>query len=86
VAGVSSKQEYVAMLEAAGFQRIDVTGETSAAALVGGADLTSAACACADPTVSTIVGELMKSVPMEDLVAAARLVVSAKFAAHKPGA
>jgi SAM-dependent methyltransferase len=86
VAGVSLKQEYVAMLAAAGFERIGVTGETSAAALLGGADLTQAACACADPTASTILSELVKSVPMEDLLAAARLVVSAKFAAYKPAA
>jgi SAM-dependent methyltransferase len=84
VAGVSLKGDYLAMLEAAGFERIEVMGETSAAAMLGGADLAQAACACADPTVSSLVSELVKSVPVEDLIAAARLVVSAKFAAYKP--
>jgi SAM-dependent methyltransferase len=85
VAGVSLKDDYIAMLKAAGFERIEVMGETSAAAMLGGADLTQAACACADPTVSSLLGELIKSVPVEDLVEASRLVVSAKFAAHKRG-
>jgi SAM-dependent methyltransferase len=84
VAGVSLKDDYVAMLTAAGFERIEIVGETPAAAMLGVTDLAQAACACADPTVSNLVGELIKSVPAEDLMAAARLVVSAKFAAYKP--
>ena len=84
VAGVSLKDDYVAMLEAAGFERIEIVGETPAAAMLGVTDLAQAACACADPTVSSLVGELVKSVPAEDLMEAARLVVSAKFAAYKP--
>jgi SAM-dependent methyltransferase len=83
VAGVSLKNDYVAMLKAAGFERVEVKDETSAAAMLGGADLTQTACACADPTVSSIVSELVKSVPVKDLLAAAKLVVSAKFAAYK---
>ena len=83
VAGVSLKDDYIAMLKAAGFERIEVMGETSAAAMLGGVDLSQAACACADPTVSSLVGELIKSVPVEDLIEASRLVVSAKFAAYK---
>jgi arsenite methyltransferase len=83
VAGVSLKDDYVAMLQAAGFERIEVTGETSAVGLLGGEDIAQSACACADPTVSSLVSELVKSIPVEDLLAAARLVVSAKFAAYK---
>ena len=83
VAGVSLKDDYVAMLQAAGFERVEVKDETSAAAMLGGADLTQTACTCADPTVSSLVSELVKSVPVEDLLAAAKLVVSAKFAAYK---
>ena len=83
VAGVSLKDDYVAMLQAAGFARIEVVHETSAAALLG-AGVSSSTCACADPTVSSIVGELVRSVPIEDLRTAARLVVSAKFSASKP--
>ena len=82
VAGVSSKDDYVAMLAAAGFERIEITGETSAVAMLGGGDVQSL-CSCADPTVSSLVRELMTSIPVEDLLAAARLVVSAKFASYK---
>jgi arsenite methyltransferase len=84
VAGVSLKDDYVAMLKAAGFERIEIVGETPAAAMLGVTDLAQGACACADPTVSSLIGELVKSVPVEDLMEAARLVVSAKFAAYKP--
>ncbi len=84
VAGVSHEDEYVAMLRDAGFADVAVTGKTSAAALLGAGDVASAACACSDPTVSGLVGELIKSVPMPDLLEAARLVVSAQIAAYKP--
>ncbi|HEY2388061.1 MAG TPA: methyltransferase domain-containing protein [Candidatus Binatia bacterium] len=83
VAGVSLKADYLAMLREAGFSRIEVVSEKSAAAMLGGGDIAQAACACADPTVSDLVGELVKSVPVADLLEAARLVVSAQFAAHK---
>jgi hypothetical protein len=71
------------MLRAAGFTRIEVVGEKSAAALLGGNDISEAASACADPTMSELVRELVQSVPAADLLEAARLVVSAQFAAHK---
>ncbi len=83
VAGVSLEDDYLAMLRDAGFQDVEVVGEKSAAAMLGGADLASAACACADPTVSSVVGELVKSVPLEDLMQAAHLVVSVQIAAYK---
>ena len=72
------------MLKAAGFARVEVSDEQRASAMLGGADFAQGACACADPTVSSLVSELVKSVPIEALMAAARLVVSAKFAAYKP--
>jgi hypothetical protein len=72
------------MLRDTGFTRVEILGEKSAAAMLGASDLASAACACADPTVSGLIGELVTSVPMEDLLAAARLVVSAQVAAYKP--
>ena len=83
VAGVSTKDDYIRMLRDAGFERIDIVGEKPAAPLLGmmsGGD----ACSCSDPTVSSIVSELAKSVPPEDLVAAAQLVVSVQVAAYKP--
>jgi len=83
VAGVSLKEEYVAMLRAAGFTRVEIASEKPAAAMLGVTDVAQAACACADPTVSSLVGELVKSVPITDLMEAARLVVSAQFAAYK---
>jgi arsenite methyltransferase len=84
VAGVSTKDEYLRMLRDAGFERVDVAGEKPAAALLGMANDGANPCACSDPTVSSIVGELAKSVPLEDLVEAGRLVVSVQIAAHKP--
>lgn len=83
VGGVSRKEDYLAMLRQAGFDRIEVVGEKSAVAMLGGSDIAEAACACADPTVSDLVRELVKSVPVADLMEAARLVVSAQFAAYK---
>ena len=83
VAGVSRKDEYIAMLRAAGFERIEVVAEKPAAAMLGVTDIAQAGCACSDPTVSTVVGELLKSVPVADLMQAARLVVSAQFAAYR---
>jgi SAM-dependent methyltransferase len=83
VAGVSLKEDYLTMLRGAGFHRIEVVGEKSAAAMLGGSDIAQAACACADPTVSGLVSELVKSVPPADLMEAARLVVSVQFAAYK---
>jgi arsenite methyltransferase len=88
VAGVSLKDDYVAMLGAAGFERIAIAGEKSAAAMLGVADLdaggSAAACACADPTIASLVGELAASVPVADLLQAARLVMSVQIAASKP--
>lgn len=85
VAGVSHKDDYLAMLRAAGFERVEVMSEKNAAAMLGVADIAQAAGTCSDPTVSSLVGELVESVPVEDLLEAARLVVSVQFAAHKRG-
>lgn len=71
------------MLRDAGFSRIEIAGEKNAAGLLMGSDIADAACACSDPTVSELVRELVKSVPVADLLEAARLVVSAQFAAYK---
>ena len=84
IAGVSLKDDYLRMLRDAGFARIEIAGEQSATAMLGAASADAAACACADPTVSGLVGDLMKSVPVADLLEAARLVVSVKIAAYKP--
>ena len=59
-------------------------GEKPAAPLLGMMGGDADACAFSDPTVSSIVSELAKSVPLEDLMDAARLVVSVQVAAHKP--
>jgi arsenite methyltransferase len=83
VAGVSTKDEYLRMLDEAGFQRVSIVGEKNAAGLFGMADSQSA---CADPTISSFVGELLKTVPIEDLMESARLVVSVQIAAQKPAA
>jgi len=83
VAGVSLKDEYVRMLHEAGFERVDFAGEKSAAAMLGVGSPEAAACACADPIVSELVGDLIKAVPIADLLEAARLVVSVQIAAHK---
>lgn len=82
VAGVALKDDYVTMLRGAGFEQVTIEGEKSATALLGGAELTGAT--CADPTVSSLVGELMRSVPLADLQEAARVVVSAQITARKP--
>ena len=82
IAGVSLKDDYVTLLRAAGFGRVEIVQEKGAAELLGLSDLTSA-CTCADPVVSGIVGELLKSVPVDELLDAARLVVSAQFTAYK---
>lgn len=86
VAGVSPKDDYVRMLHDAGFERVAIVGEKPAAPLLGmvGGDANS--CACSDPTVSGIVSELTKTVPLEDLMEAARLVVSVQVAGYKPPA
>ena len=86
VAGVSTKDEYLHLLRDAGFERVDVAGEKPAAALLGLGSGEANPCACSDPTVSSIVGELVKSVPLEDLIEAGRLVVSVQIAAHKRAA
>jgi SAM-dependent methyltransferase len=83
VAGVSTKDEYLRMLDEAGFQRVSIVGEKNAAGLFGMGDSQSA---CADPTISSFVGELLKTVPVEDLMESARLVVSVQIAAEKPAA
>jgi hypothetical protein len=54
--------------------------------LANASDVGAAACACADPVVAGLVGDLLKSAPLEDLLAAARLVVSVQIAAYKPTA
>ena len=84
VAGVSPKDDYVRMLQHAGFERVEIVGEKPAAPLLGMMGGDADACACSDPTVSRIVTELAKSVPLEDLMDAARLVVSVQVAAYKP--
>ena len=84
VAGVSTKDDYVRMLQHAGFERVDIVGEKPAAPLLGMMGGDADACAFSDPTVSSIVSELAKSVPLEDLMDAARLVVSVQVAAYKP--
>jgi arsenite methyltransferase len=84
VAGVSTKDDYLRMLQDAGFEHIDIVGEKNAAALLGMATPETSPCACADPTISSIVGELTKTVPLQDLMEAARLVVSVQIAATKP--
>ena len=84
VAGVSLKDDYVRMLRDAGFDRIEFAGEKSAAAMLGVTTPEQAACACADPMASELIGDLIKTVPIPDLMEAAKLVVSVQIAAHKP--
>lgn len=84
VAGVSEKTDYVRMLEAAGFEHVDLAGEKPAAAMLGLGSPESMACACADPVASDLIGDLVKSVPIPDLLEAARLVVSVQIAGWKP--
>lgn len=83
VAGVSRKDEYLRMLHEAGFERVDVVHEKSAVEMLGLSDPASAACACTDPILSSTLSELLKSAPLEDLLTAARLVVSVQIAAKK---
>jgi SAM-dependent methyltransferase len=85
IAGISLKDDYVAMLRAAGFDDIEIAGEKDATALLGSNILDSPCCATADPVFGGIVSELMKSVAIEDLLAAAKLVVSVQVAATKRG-
>jgi hypothetical protein len=70
------------MLDEAGFQRVSIVGEKNAAGLFGMDDAHQSA--CADPIISSFVGELLKTVPVEDLMETARLVVSVQIAAQKP--
>jgi SAM-dependent methyltransferase len=85
VAGVSLREDYLRLLHEAGFAAVEVVAQKGAAELLGVADLSAAACACADPTIAALLGDLPKTVPMADLLAAAQLVVSAQFSARKPG-
>jgi arsenite methyltransferase len=84
LAGVSLRDEYLGWLAEAGFERVAIAGEKGVTELLGGGDLASAACACADPTVAGVVGDLVRAVPLPDLMEAARLVVSVQVTAHKP--
>ncbi len=83
VAGVSTKDEYLHMLDQAGFRQVRIVGEKNAASLFG---IGGSESGCADPTISSFVGELLKTVPVEDLLESARLVVSVQIAAEKPAA
>jgi SAM-dependent methyltransferase len=83
VAGVSTKDDYLRMLDEVGFQRVGIVGEKNAAGLFGMGEANQGA--CGDPTISSFVGELIKTVPVEDLMESARLVVSVQIAAQKPG-
>ena len=85
IAGVSLKDDYLRMLREVGFDRVDIVAEKGAAEMLGVSGAESAACTCSDPLVASIVPELVKSVPIEDLLQAARLVVSVQISAHKPG-
>jgi SAM-dependent methyltransferase len=84
VAGVSTKDDYLRMLRDAGFKDIDVVGEKNAAALFGMGVPGASQSACADPTITSFVSELLKTVPVQDLIETARLVVSVQIAAEKP--
>ncbi len=83
IAGVSLKGDYVNMLCEAGFDRVEIAGEKNAAELLGVSDLASAAGARSDPVVQGLLGDLVKEVPFDDLMAAAGVVVSVQIAAHK---
>lgn len=83
IAGVSLKGDYVHMLCEVGFDRVEIAGEKKAAELLGVSDLASAACACSDPVVQGLLGDLVKEVPLEEILVAAGLVVSVQIAAHK---
>lgn len=83
VAGVSLKDDYVRMLHAAGFDRVEFAGEKNAAAMLGVTSPEGAAAGCSDPMASEFIGDLIRSVPVPDLLEAARLVVSVQIAAHK---
>ena len=82
IAGVSLKDDYVALLRGAGFRRVEIIQQKGAAELLGLSDPTSAY-SCTDPLVKGIVGDLLKTASIDDLLSAARLVVSAQFAAYK---
>lgn len=85
IAGVSLREDYLRWLGAAGFERVEIVGEKGAAEILGASNLASAACSCADPVASDVIGNLLKEVPIEDLKEAARLVVSVQVSARKPG-
>ena len=82
VAGVSTKDEYLRMLAEAGFEDVSIAGEKNAAALFGMTGDSQGG--CGDPTISSFVGELVKTVPIEDLLETAKQVVSVQIAAQKP--
>lgn len=85
IAGISLKDDYVSMLRAAGFDDVEIVGEKEATTLLGSNPFEASSCGCAtsDPILGETVKELMKSVSMEDLLAAAKLVVSVQVAATK---
>jgi len=84
IAGVSLKEHYLRMLRDVGFAQVEILQEKRAAEMLGISDLASASCACADPLAAGLVGDLLTSAPLPDLLRAAELVVSVQFAAHKP--
>jgi len=73
------------MLREVGFDRVEVVAEEGAAEMLGVSGTELAACACSDPLVASVIPDLMKSVPLEDLLQAARLVVSVQISAHRAG-
>jgi hypothetical protein len=85
IAGISLKDDYVSMLRGAGFDDVEIVGEKEATALLGSNPFDAPSCACAtsDPVLGETVKELLKTVSMEDLVAAAKLVVSVQVTATK---
>jgi SAM-dependent methyltransferase len=83
IAGISLKDDYIDMLHAAGFEEVEIVGEKEAAAMLGPGSLDAPSCATADPVLGGLVTELLKSVSIEDMQAAAKLVVSVQVAATK---
>jgi arsenite methyltransferase len=86
IGGVGSKDDYVRMLGEAGFAEVTIVDEQPGATLLGISDPDSLAanpealqCLSTDPVLS----ELLRSAPLEDLLVAAKLVVSAKISARK---
>lgn len=84
VAGVSLERDYLRVVREAGFEDVEVVSEKAAAEMLGATDLPSAACACSDPVVSSVAGTLIEQIPVQDLLTAARLVVSVQVSARKP--